>query len=371
MIERNKFTVPEIIAEAGSNHDGLVTRALRLIDIGQAAGASSVKFQFIFPDGLYLPVFRDGDQLHPNPAHSQRRTEQLTTQEWEEVWRYGQRVGIGLSASVFCERGLDLLTQLGAEYVKIASTDLTNFDLIDLAAARFNRVLLSTGMATLAEVSQTVTMVQVRHPNVRLELLHCVSSYPCPAEDANPKRVRLLRDAFGLRVGYSDHTEGNLSAILALCQGANLFEKHFTDDRSLAGFDHANAMEPNQLRSYIDDIHQAAASLSGNANRTAVREEETKVRARRGVYAAHDLAAGHILAREDLLHVRPSTAQPTLPSQLIGRPLAFDVRRYDALGDGNGVESIVSRWHEASDYWAGEMDSKGMSPPFEDPGTCE
>lgn len=371
MIERDYAARPEVIAEAGSNHDGSVARALRLIDIGRAAGASSVKFQFIYPEELYLPVFRDGDQLHPNPAHAQRTTEQLTTQQWEEVWRHGQRVGIGLSASVFCERGLELLAGLGADYVKIASTDLTNLDLIDSAAARFNRVLVSTGMATLAEVSKTVVMVQDRHPRVQLELLHCVSSYPCSVEDANPARVRLLLDAFPVRVGYSDHTEGSLSAILALCQGADLFEKHFTDDRTRPGFDHSNAMEPDQLHSYIHDLRLATSSLAGNANRNAPEEVETRIRARRGVYAARDLPAGHILTRDDLLHVRPSTTQPTLPSQLIGRPLTSHVRRYDALGDTEGVGTIASRWREASDHWTGEMDAKGMRHPSHDPATPE
>jgi sialic acid synthase SpsE len=221
-------------------------------------------------------------------------------------------------------------------------------------------------MATLAEVSQTVAMVEARHPDVRLELLHCVSAYPCPVESANPRRVRLLRDAFGVRVGYSDHTGSNVSAILALSQGADLFEKHFTDDRRRPGFDHANAMEPDQLRNYIDSLRQAAKSLTGNANRSADEEKETRVRARRGVYAARDMAAGHVLRRGDLLHVRPSTAELTLPSQLIGQPLTSDVRRYEALGVSDGVGAIASRWREASAYWTDEMNSRGLRLPSKD-----
>ena len=366
MVDSERAGRPEIIAEAGSNHDGTVSRARTLIDVGRAAGASSVKFQFIYPDDLYLPAFRDGDELRINPAHQQRTAEQLTVKQWKEVWLYGQQVGICLSASVFCQRGLDLLASLGADYVKIASTDLTNLDLIDMAAAHFDRVIVSTGMATLAEVSQTVAWVQERHPGVKLELMHCVSSYPCPVDDANPARVRLLRDAFGVRVGYSDHTEGGLSAILALSQGADLFEKHFTDDRTRPGFDHAHAMEPDQLRGYIEDLRQATVTLAGYANRNAPQEAETRIRARRGVYAARDLPAGHVLTRDDLLHVRPSTTDDTLPSQLIGRPLTSDVRTYDAVGVGEGVSVIGSRWREASAYWSEEMDAKGMRPPPSD-----
>ena len=353
---------PEVIAEAGSNHNGSVARAVNLIDIARSAGASSVKFQFIFPENLYLPAFRDGRELRPNPAHSQRRTEQLTESEWSEVWRHGQRAGIPLSASVFCDRGIDLLSKLGAGYVKIASTDLTNRDLIALAATRFDRVIVSTGMATLSEVAETVAAVQEQHRTVSLELMHCVSSYPCPVEDANPQRVRLLKDAFALRVGYSDHTEGSLSAILALSQGADLFEKHFTDDRSLPGFDHANAASPDQLQTYIDDVCQAAVSLSGHPNRNSTQEVQTRIRARRGVYAARDLPAGHVLTRDDLLHVRPSTAQQVLPSQLVGKPLATDVQKFEALGPADGVGVIESRWPEAATYWVDEMDEKGMTP---------
>lgn len=366
MIEDDVPVRPEVIAEAGSNHDGSVDRALRLIDIGHAVGASSVKFQFIFPDGLYLPFFREGGELRRNLAYDQRVTELLTPKQWQKVWRHGQSVGIGLSASVFCERGLDLLADLGSDYVKIASTDLTNLDLIELAATRFNRVLVSTGMASLMEVSQAVALVQNRYPDVQLELLHCVSLYPCPVELANPARVRLLREAFNIRVGYSDHTDGNLSAVLALCQGADLFEKHFTDDRTRTGFDHANALEPDQLRSYIDSLRQAMVSLSGHPNRNSSRELETKIRARRGVYASRDLPAGHILAKEDLLHVRPSTTQPVLPSQLIGQQLNLAIRRYDALGLYGGAEPIESSWREATKYWTGEMESKGMLGPSND-----
>lgn len=366
MLRPDPLVEPEVIAEAGSNHDGSVERAKRLIELAQAAGASSVKFQFIFPEGLYLPAFRDGGQLYPNPAFGQRASEQLTPQQWREIWRHGERVGMELSASVFCKNGVDLLAELGANYVKIASTDLTNLDLINLAAERFDRVLVSTGMATIGEVSRTVEMVREQHSHIQLELLHCVSSYPCPVGEANPARVRLLRDAFGLRVGYSDHTEGYLSAILALCQGANLFEKHFTDDRTRPGFDHSNAAELEQLLGYITALRDASLSMSQGANRNAEQEVVTKVRARRGIYAASDLPRGHILTAGDLLHVRPSTTQSYLPSDLIGQPLVSDVRQYSALGLSDGAGIISSLWREAADYWDAEMVAKGMRSPADE-----
>lgn len=366
MAASDRRAQPEVVAEAGNNHDGSVSRAMRLIDVACDAHASSVKFQFIYPESLYLPAFRDGDELHENPVFAQRRTEQLTGDEWREVWRYGESVGMPLSASVFCERGLDLLSSLGADYVKIASTDLTNLDLIDLAARRFDRMILSTGMASLSEVSETVGWMQHRHPNVRLELMHCVSSYPCAVEDANPARVRLLREGFGLRTGYSDHTEGTTSAILALAQGADLFEKHFTDDRTLAGFDHAHAADPGQLRVYIEALRQATSGLQRAANRNAPKEVETRVRARRGVYAARDLPAGHVLDRDDLLHVRPSTAEEVLPSQLVGKRLTTAVGKYEALGLRPEVGTVESRWREAAAYWVGEMDAKGLGPEATD-----
>ncbi len=352
---------PEIIAEAGSNHNGSPERAKALIDVAANAGASSVKFQFIFPEGLYVPEFYDGSGYVRNAAFDARKKEEMSESDWEAIWAHAGARGIDISASVFCERGISLLSRLGAPYVKIASTDLTNHDLIGQACAAFNSVILSTGMATLAEIDATVRFVRSNFPATHLRLMHCVSAYPCPLSSANVQRVALLESWFGLPVGYSDHTAGEVSAAMAITQGATFFEKHFTTDRSLPGFDHAHALEGAELDSYVDTLRAAHQSWQADSNASSAQESITKIRARRGVYAAADLPEGHVLERKDLMFVRPSSdfAGNDL-STLIGETLQQPVRRYEALAPGNGVRRGESNWKQASDYWKGEMQEKGM-----------
>lgn len=352
---------PEIIAEAGSNHNGSQERAMALIDVAASAGASSVKFQFIFPEGLYVPEFYDGSRYVKNPAFEARKKEEMSEADWSAIWRHARSRNIDISASVFCERGVSLLLKLGAPYVKIASTDLTNHELIGQACSAFENVILSTGMATLAEIDATVRFVRSNFPATNLRLMHCVSAYPCPLSSANVQRVALLESCFGLPVGYSDHTAGEVSAAMALTQGATFFEKHFTTDRSLPGFDHAHALEGTELDSYIDTLRTACQGWQSESNTSGVQESVTKIRARRGVYAAADLPEGHILERKDLMFVRPSSdfAGNDL-SGLIGAPLLQSVRRYEPLVAGNGVGRGESNWKQASDYWKGEMQEKGM-----------
>lgn len=368
---------PEIIAEAGSNHNGDPARACQLIDLAAQAGASSIKFQFIYADGLYLPDYPehgpDGAITYsPSTVFAQRRREEMSDTDWQTIWDHAARVGITVSASVFCERGIALLKRLGAPYVKIASTDLTNHALIARACESFPRVIVSTGMATMGEIEAMVTMVKRDHPGTDFSLMHCVSAYPCDLAQANTGRVALLARAFEVPVGYSDHTGEDISAAMALVQGASFFEKHFTTDRSLPGFDHAHALDGPALQSYVAHLRAAAQSLAQPAAGLARQELVTKVRARRGLYAARDLPAGHVLTADDLLFVRPSTAfQATDPAQLVGQRLTQDVPRHAALGPGAGVGTVASNWGSAGSYWGQEMQEKGMTPAPANADTAE
>lgn len=353
---------PEIIAEAGSNHNGSIKRAKALVDLAADAGANSVKFQFIFADGLYLPQFFDGDDYVDNPVFTQRQSEELSENDWSEIWAHADERGIAISASVFCERGVKLLARLGAPYVKIASTDLTNHELIGQACEFFEKVIVSTGMATLQEIAAMVNFVQGSHPGTEIRLMHCVSAYPCPLVDANVQRVAMLKECFGFPVGYSDHTKDEVSAAMALVHGAEFFEKHFTTDRGLPGFDHAHALEGLELASYIQTLRDGATSLARSANSLSEQEKTTKLRARRGIYVAKDLPSGHVLKSEDLLFVRPSTEYDGHGmSELIGTRLETAVPKYAAVGRGGTACNVQSYWQSAHTYWDREMAEKGMN----------
>ena len=351
----------EIIAEAGSNHNGSVERACELVEVAAMAQATSVKFQFIFADGLYLPAYYDNGEYIDNRVYQSRKAEELTHADWETIWRHAASVGIDISASVFDVKGIELLSALGASYVKIASTDATNHELIGYACEVFERVIVSTGMASLGDIDAMVGFVRCNYPRVNLQLMHCVSSYPCPLSHANVQRVKLLRDCFECPVGYSDHTAETTAAAMALVEGADFVEKHFTTDRMLPGFDHAHAMEPHEFSEYVATLGACATSLAEPANRSLPAEATTRIRAKRGVYAAHDLSAGHLLAREDLLYVRPSSGFEGMDlSKYLGARLEGPVHRYQAVGLHPAPQGMQSNWKAAQEYWDDEMTEKGM-----------
>jgi sialic acid synthase SpsE len=320
-----------VIAEAGTNHNADVETGTRLIDAAADAGADSVKFQIIYPEGLYLTHLWQGDELVENEVVAIRRRGMLPDEGYARFARHAQARGIPISASVFDERSLALLESFDPPYVKIASCDLTNVPLLRQAAATGRKLVVSTGMASLAEIQTSVkALTDAGHRDV--VLLHCVSVYPCPTSEMNLGFLTTLRSEFGLPVGLSDHTEEDIAAPMAVALGATWIEKHFTLDRSSEGFDHAYAMEPEALTRYVAAIRAAEGAMAPRSEKTSPAEAETARRARRGIYAARDLAAGCVLTEDDLLVVRPEGAfSPQAYDDLLGRRLATDLPRFKPL----------------------------------------
>ena len=355
----------EVIAEAGSNHNGDVGMAIELVDIAKDCGADSVKFQFIIADGLYVPKFHTGkntSDLVNNDVFDVRKKEELTSAQWEKIWVHASDVGIEISASVFCEKGVALLRSLGSGYVKIASTDLTNKSLVKMALQNFSRTILSTGMSKASEVADTLEFVDSMEYEGALELMHCVSLYPCPLEKSNMSRINLLKQLSNKKVGYSDHTLGLQSALMALALGVTSFEKHFTLDKSLPGFDHKYASSAEELRNYIETLRAGFVSLTDNPNSLSKEEAVTKVRARRGVYASRDISNGEVIQQGDLMYVRPSSSECAISLEnFVGKTANGSIPKYAAIKNASGVMVAESNWQAASQYWSNEMTEKKMS----------
>lgn len=315
-----------IIAEAGTNHGGNLATAKKLVDVAATAKADSVKFQVIYPEGLYLTRLWQDGTLRDNPVVATRRAQMLSDGDYRALAAYARDKAMPFSASVFDERGVKLLDALDPPYIKIASCDLNNHPLLAMAAATGRRLVVSTGMSTLAEVDAAVAVLEregARDP----VLLHCVSVYPCPTSAMNLGFIDTLRASFGLPVGFSDHSESSVAVAIAVAKGATWIEKHFTLDRKAEGFDHAYAMEPDQLASYIADVRSAEAACSRPASKLGEAERTVVQRARRGLYAARDLPAGAEIGPTDILVVRPlgSLGPPDLPL-VLGRTLRRAVR---------------------------------------------
>lgn len=320
-----------VIAEAGTNHAGSLDLGRRLVDIARGAGAHSVKFQVIYPEGLYLPELPTPGGYAANEVFQKRAAMMLSDDEWRRLAAYAAEQGIPMSASVFDERGIALLDELDAPYLKFASCDLNNSRLLKQGAATGRPIILSTGMATLGEIERAVTdVLATGHRDVWL--MHCVSAYPATLDQMNLGMIATLRAAFGLPVGLSDHTETSHAATMAIALGARFFEKHCTYDRAADGFDHAYAMEPGGLAAYVADVTAAAAAMTPGERKLRASEVQLKPRARRGLHAARDLAVGERITEADIVVVRPEG--PLGPNDLpliVGAEVRMPIRRLEAI----------------------------------------
>ncbi len=325
-----------IIAEAGSNYNGSTELAFHLNSVALSAGANSIKYQIIYPEGLYRKGVYNYGHYDIKEVIKIRQDGVLTDDEWLTVHNDATNKGISFSASVFDKRGLDLLLSMNPAYIKIASSDLDNLRFLREVAKYGKTMVISTGMATLTEIEATVReLAKFGIEGDKLVLLHCVSSYPTELIDTNLAFINVLK-AFGSEVGFSDHTLGTEAACTAVALGATWIEKHITTDRSLNGFDHKHAMEPSSFSDYVQAIRAIEASLTPKNQKVGAVEEYTKQRARRGLYAARNLPAGHVLTSQDILVVRPENSIAASQIDLVvgcvlneelheNDPLSFDI----------------------------------------------
>ncbi len=325
-------TLPKvfIIAEAGVNHDGSVDQALRLVDAARAGGADAVKFQTFRADLLATRAAPKAayQERRPGAAESQfamlKRLE-LDADAHRRILTRCREVGIQFLSSPFDAPSADLLAGLDVPLFKVASGEITNFPFLEHLARKGRPLIVSTGMSTLAEVAEAVQVL--RQAGGRdLTLLHCVTEYPAPFAEINLRAMQTLQAAFGLPVGYSDHTLGIEIAVAAVALGAVVIEKHFTLDRTRPGPDHAASLEPPELRRLVEAIRHVEAALGSGIKEPAPCELPNLPVARKSVVAARALPAGHRLEPGDLQIKRPGTGlPPKLLPTLVGRTLRADV----------------------------------------------
>lgn len=308
---------PLLIAEIGNNHEGDPGVALKLADAAIDAGADAVKVQIIDPVRL---VNRSEEQ----------RIAQLTR------YRLRREVFLEMAARIRAKGGLFMASVFDSDSlaawapdldaIKIASGDLDFDPLLEVATRSGKPIVLSTGMSSLKEIGHAVDVIGNQLPAGisladRLAILHCVSLYPTPLDQANLAAMAMLRSRFGLAVGYSDHTLGIGSALVALGLGAQIVEKHFTLDKNYSSFrDHALSAEPAEF-AQLAQVFRSYASLLGHGSREGdLPDAATRAAARRGIVTRRDMAAGEVLTMADLDFVRPAKGfPPTAVGQVVGR----------------------------------------------------
>lgn len=313
-----------IIAEVGVNHNGNPELAFQLVDVAVQAGADAVKFQTFKADSLVTPEAPKADyqKQTTEAAESQyemlRRLE-LSAETHHNLVAYCCQKNIIFMSTPFDEESADFLDSLGMVIFKIPSGEITNLPFLSHVARKNKPMIVSTGMAYLGEV-ETAARTLKEAGNANFALLHCVSNYPANPADANLRAMHTMTAAFGVPVGYSDHTSGSVVAIAAVALGACVIEKHFTLDKTLPGPDHQASLEPDELAALVQSIRTVEVSLGHGRKEPAASELNTSLVARRSLVAAQDIPAGTILTQELITIKRPGTGlSPTMRPYLIGR----------------------------------------------------
>jgi N,N'-diacetyllegionaminate synthase len=305
-----------IIAEAGVNHNGSLETCKKLIDVSVKAGADAVKFQTFKADKL---VTSDADKARyqiENTGTSESQIEMLRQLELsqnahKDLFAYCRQKNILFLSTPFDEESVDMLDELGMEIFKVSSGEITNKPLIQYIASKKKPIILSTGMSYLGEVENALSWIDDKWNSLnikpQLTILHCVSSYPARIEDVNLRAIKTMEIAFGVPVGYSDHTLGIEVAIAAVIIGAKVIEKHFTLDRDMDGPDHKASLEPEELSAMITAIRNVEKAMGDGVKKPTESERDTKKTVRRSLVTAREIKAGEIISPDNIFEKRPGT----------------------------------------------------------------
>jgi N-acetylneuraminate synthase len=325
-----------IIAEAGVNHNGSLDLALQLIDAAKASGAGAVKFQSFRADRIVTrsaakAIYQERTTAGTESHYQMLKRLELNADAHRNLIDHCRKAGIVFLSSPFDIESVDLLAEMDISLFKVPSGEITNTPFLRRIAGKGKPIILSTGMSTLGEVEEAVETLRLSGAT-QITLLHCVTEYPAPYAETNLRAMLTLKAAFGLPVGYSDHTDGIEAAIAAVALGAEVIEKHFTLDRALPGPDHAASLEPAELKQMVKAIRNVESALGNGVKAPALCERQNMLVARKSVVAACDLPAGRQLGPDDLTIKRPGTGiLPKFLPTLVGHTLRISVKEDEVI----------------------------------------
>lgn len=332
---------PFVIAEVGINHNGSLETALEMVRVAKRAGADAVKFQ-TFKASEFV---NDATQTYTYTSQGKQVTESMlamferhefSRDEWFRIKQFCVETGIRFLSTPQNVSDLELLLEIGVDAVKVGSDDFTNIPLLKRYAQTKLPLLLSCGMADLAEVYQSLDCVGA-HDGAAVVLLLCTSQYPTPPRDVNALKLTTLRAAFpSLVLGFSDHSQGPVASTVAAALGASVFEKHFTLGNDLPGPDHWFSENPESLEVWIDSIRTAKTVLGSALVRPTTTELEMRKLVRRSVAALRDIPAGAKIEPEMVGLRRPGTElAPAFMELVIGRTAAKAIKAGTLLKIGD------------------------------------
>lgn len=300
-----------IIAEAGVNHNGDINLAKRLIDAASNAGADLVKFQTFCAKRL---VTKDAPKAeyqllsseHAESQFSMLRSLELDAKMHQTLIAHCETRGIGFFSTGFDIQSIDFLSSLGVDRFKIPSGEITNLPYLRHIGAYGKPIILSTGMATLQEIEAALNIVELAGTSREfITVLHCNTEYPTPFSDVNLRAMCSIRSAFGVAVGYSDHTLGIEVPIAAVALGASVIEKHLTLDRNLKGPDHKASLEPNEFTAMVKAIRNIEQAMGDGIKRPSSSEAKNMYISRKSLVAAKRIRAGELFSTDNITVKRP------------------------------------------------------------------
>jgi pseudaminic acid synthase len=324
---------PFVVAEMSGNHNQSLDRALRIVDAAADAGAHAVKLQTFTEDTMTFDLedesFRISDpaSLWAGQSFYELYRKAKTPWEWHKpIMDRAKARGMLCFSSPFDEGAIEFLETLDVPAYKIASFECVDLPLISRAAATGKPLIVSTGMATIAEISEAVDAARAGGCK-DLVLLKCTSTYPASPENSNLRTIPRLREIFGCEVGLSDHTMGVGAAVAAVALGATVIEKHLTLDRADGGLDSAFSLEPDELRSLVRESERAWLAM-GEVRFGPTQKEERARLSRRSVYVAEDMEAGDVFTPTNIRRIRPGHGlPPKYYPTLLGRKVSRAVKK--------------------------------------------
>ena len=328
---------PFIIAEMSGNHNQSLKRAIELVDAAYIAGVQALKLQTYTADTITLDIntndffINDNDSLWSGSSLYDLYEKAHTPWEWHKpIMERANELGMLCFSSPFDESAVDFLEDLNVPAYKIASFENNHLPLIRKAASTGKPIIISTGMATLAELDEAVTVA--RESGCKdLILLKCTSTYPATPEDSNVTTIPHMKQMFGCEVGLSDHTMGVGVSVAAVANGATVIEKHFTIDRSDGGVDSAFSLEPSELKSLVVETKRAWQSL-GHVVYGGVSSEENSKKFRRSLYVSKDIKINDIFTTDNLKVVRPGNGlPPKFLEHMLGRRSSRAIKKGTAV----------------------------------------
>jgi len=309
--EFSRNVQPFIIAEMSGNHDQSLDRALGIVEAAANSGAHGLKLQTYTPDTMTLDLnegdffISDDNNFWKGRSLYDLYQEAHTPWEWHKpIFDLGRKLGLVVFSTPFDATAVDFLEELGAPCYKIASFELTDIPLIRRVASTGKPMIMSTGMATVAEIDEAVRTARA-HGCPEIVLLKCTSTYPAPPEASNLRTIPHMRELFDCEVGLSDHTLGIGVAVASVALGATVIEKHFTLCRADGGVDAVFSMEPQEMKALVEETMRAWQAL-GEIRYDPAEAEMASMAHRRSLYVIQDLAPGDVLSLENVRSIRPS-----------------------------------------------------------------